>query len=162
MRLNYDDVNPFTGKQTVMVEWDENAQQNMKLCMETGYHTFDKWIVDIDGNPLFDDLKNFTRICPDEVHVTAKCDLSGQVWFKIVMQTRDHVLYPDSETWVVSTWRFVEDDETIDEGVPRIEVDGKFKILDNKTSTIFKEDEFEDATIEFHKRCSEIYNTNEN
>lgn len=166
MRLNYDEINPFTGRQTVLVEWDENAQQNMKLCMETGYHTFDRWCVDANGNPVFGDLKKFTQYCPDEVYVTHKCDSNGFVWFKIVMQTRDHVLYPwndgDSQIWKVSSWRFAEDNEIVDEGVPKIEIAGKYKILDNMTSSIYDENAFEDATIEFHRRCSEIYNTNEN
>jgi len=168
MRLVYDESNPFTGKRTVMVEWDENAQQNMKLCMQTGYHTFDRWCLDGNGNPVFEDLKNFIKQCPDEIYSTYRVDEHGQVWFKIVMQARDHVLYPwydektESSIWKVLSWRFIDDGEDVDCDIPTVEVDGKIKVLDNKTSTIFAEDEFEDATIEFHRRCSEIYNVNEN
>jgi len=179
MRLDYDEINPFTRRKTVLVEWDENAQQNMKLCMETGYHTFDSWVC--DGGTISPELEAYRENLPDVISNFELIEFEGgnwsklawphgicQVWYLIVMQSREHVLYPEYNDdrfdyiWKVCSWRLLSEGEEIDDDCPKYEYEGKTAILGPETVSIFQSSEFEDATIEFHRRCSEIYNTDEN
>ena len=155
MKLSYDEISPITGNKSVLSEFDHNAGQEMKLCMESGYHTFTSWVEGSDG------IQRFEESAPDIVRDT-KFNDNGQFWYKIIMMTRDVVLYPDlvddGIVWKVSTFKFVDDPTSVPASWASIVVGDQVKVLDDSTSSIFNENNFEEACFEFHKRCAEAYN----
>tara|TARA_R110000868_G_scaffold9099_9_gene46058 strand:+ start:590 stop:1078 length:489 start_codon:yes stop_codon:yes gene_type:complete len=158
MRLNYDEISPITGNMCVMVEPDSTKNQNMKLCMESGYQTFDSWK---DGSEIVD---TFLAASPQLIKNTSVVDATGNVWVKIIMMTPDVVLNPDlievegdtyEDIWRVSSFTLLEEGVLPEPNIVSVQVGNRFKVLDESTSVIFKEFEFEEATLEFYKRVNE-------
>lgn len=144
---------PITDRNTVLKDWDSSVNQNMSLCMETGYHTFDSWK---EGS---EEVANLLSYSPEYIDRTKIIDKHSQVWTKIVIQTPNVVIYPDKDyegnhCWFVNSFRFLNENEELNPSWPKYEIDGKIKVLDDSTSTVFGKDEFEAAFIEFHKLCS--------
>lgn len=158
MRLNYDEISPITGNMCVMVEPDSTKNQNMKLCMESGYQTFDSWK---DGSEI---VEKFLSVSPQLIQHSAVVDENGNVWVKVIMMTQDVVLNPDlrekedgtyEEIWKVSSFTLLDEGVTPEPNIVSVKVGDRFKVLDESTSMCFGEFEFEDATIEFYSRVNE-------
>ena len=157
MKLNPDEISPITGNLCVFVEYDINSQQDTKLCMESGYHTFESWKIGSE------ELKRFEDASPEFILKTRFED-GDQIWYKITMFTKDALLCPEDDgRWKVNSFRELSVDETFDpiEMIMQTETDGEGneikRVLDEKYASYFSETEFEDAIIEFYKRCSEKY-----
>ena len=156
MRLNYDEISPITGNLSVMVEPDTTKNQNMKLCMESGYQTFDSWK---DGSEI---VEKFLSVSPQLIKNTAIIDDNENVWVKIIMMTPDVVLSPDlkevedryEQIWKVSSFTLLEEGVLPEPNIVSVQVGNRFKVLDESTSMNFGEFEFEEATLEFYKRVS--------
>lgn len=153
MKLTYDEISPITGNMCVLVEPDSTKNQNMRLCMESGYQTFDSWK---EGSEIVD---KFMSASPDLVRNTAMVDEEGNVWVKIIMMTPDVVLNPDIDdsldsVWRVSSFKWLEEGESPKEGMISVKVGEKYKVLDEDTCSVFGEFEFEEATLEFYKRVN--------
>jgi len=157
MRLNYDEVSPITGNMCVMVEHDSTKNQNMKLCMESGYQTFDSWK---DGSDI---VNKFLSVSPQLIRNTAVVDDNENVWVKVIMMTPDVVLNPDlkeiedryEQIWKVSSFTLLEEGVLPEPNIVSVQVGNRFKVLDETTSIEFGELEFEEATLEFYKRVNE-------
>jgi hypothetical protein len=77
MRLNYDAVSPFTGRKSVLVEYDEQSGQNVHLCMETGYQ-MNHFINKYDGEPFtLEWLLKEVEACMSGKPVAKKRELAG-------------------------------------------------------------------------------------
>ncbi len=156
MKLNYDEISPITGNKSVMVEYDEDKGQNMKLCMESGYQTFDSWK---DGSEIVD---KFLSVSPELIRNTALVDDNENVWVKIIMMTPDIVLAPDIRQtedqddfiWKVSTFKLLEKGQLPEADMVAVKVGDLYKALDEDTASIFEELDFENATIEFYNRVN--------
>lgn len=161
MRLDYDELSPITGRKTVLKERDENLQEDMFLCMETGYHTYSSWKLGSFNQEEFD------KKSPEFIQESKFIDENNQVWYKVTMMTRDVVLCPEDFGWKVNSFRDLYIDEVPEPHllmkVVKNAAGQEFKqVLDDNLAVNFLENQFEDAVIEFHRRCSEIYNINEN
>jgi hypothetical protein len=142
-----------------MVEPDSTKNQNMKLCMESGYQTFDSWK---DGSEIVD---KFLSVSPQLIRNTAVVDENNNVWVKIIMMTPDVVLNPDlrekedgtfEDVWKVSSFTLLEEGVLPEPNIVSVQVGSRFKVLDESTSKYFGEFEFEEATLEFYSRVNEI------
>lgn len=158
MRLNYDEISPITGNMCVMVEPDSTKNQNMKLCMESGYQTFDSWK---DGSEI---VEKFLSVSPQLIRSTAVVDENENVWVKIIMMTPDVVLSPDlrqveadayEDIWKVSSFTLLDEGVLPEPNIVSVQVGNRFKILDESTSKVFAKFEFEEATLEFYKRVNQ-------
>ncbi len=157
MRLNYDNISPISGKQSVLSEYDDQHQCWMHLCMDTGYHTYDKWKIGSEAVELFE------KSCPELV-ISSKIAFGDQLWYKIIMMTYDTIIYPDvydgDYIWKVTNFKSSDNDEEIERSPIKIVVptpDGpEIKIVDDENAKIFGELNFEDAVIEFHRLNSLI------
>lgn len=158
MRLNYDEISPITGNNCVMVELDSTKNQNTKLCMESGYQTFDSWK---EGSDIVD---KFLSVSPQLIRDTAIVDQHGNVWVKIIMMTPDVVLNPDTiqengntvHIWKVSSFVFLDEGEIPESNLISVKVDERFKVLDENTASVFGDREFEAATLEFYGRVNQL------
>ena len=45
LKLEYDDISPFTGNKCVLIEADEKTGTESRICMESGYTTMDRFVV---------------------------------------------------------------------------------------------------------------------
>lgn len=162
MRLRYDAISPITGKQSVLSEFDELHGCKTHLCMESGYHTYDNWL---ENSEI---INAFEEKAPQIVLDSKVVDSNNLCWYKTVMTTGAAAIYPGEDgSWCVGKLIFVDDDEEIPEsiitlGIPDETGRMRIKILDGSSNKIFDEFKFEDALFEFHKLCSEIYQTDEN
>lgn len=159
MRLNYDELSPITGNMCVMVELDATKGEHMKLCMESGYQTFDSWK---DGTDI---VEKFLSVSPELVKTTKFIDDNNNVWVKIIMMTPDVVLNPDlvigeddnvKMIWKVSTFRLLDEGVLPDKNMVTVQIGDRFKVLDEDTCSIFDELDFENATLEFYSRIKNI------
>lgn len=162
MRINYDEISPITGNLCVLVEYDEKLGQSMRLCMESGYHTYDGWKKGSSEAELFESNS------PEVVKETALYDeKSGLIWYKITMATSDVVLFPDEVAnfdsfWKVNSFRDLYEDEEPGNKVQKItkNIAGEpiIQVLDELEESVFGELEFEKAMLEFYNRCAKIEN----
>lgn len=144
MKLDYDYINPITGKKTVIMEGDR------MLCVETGYHTFKGWNEVGMGDEVF------FNSSPKSVRNSRFVDDLGQVWYKITLFTDSIVLYPTLyDGWEVNQFRDLEEGEEPKDKLQRIQ-NGKIQIIDAKNAIYFHE--FVDALAEFDKRRLEQKN----
>lgn len=158
MRLTYDAISPFTGRKTVLVEYDEQSGQNVLLCMETGYQTYDNWL---QGSV---ELERFEEKSPDCVLETCFVEPeTKQVWYKTTIFRGGTIVYPDGEYWKVATFKpFVEgtDDRF---GWATMKIKDEMYIPDDANAVIFDKNQFEDAFFEFYSAVSkQTYTTPEN
>jgi len=157
MRLNYDEISPITGNMCVMVELDSTKNQNMRLCMESGYQTFDSWK---EGSEI---VEKFLSVSPELIQRTKFVDENGNVWVKIIMMTPDVVLNPDITStvdgpeliWKVSSFKLLEEGVLPEPHVVSVQIGKQFKVLDESTTNIYGEFQFEDATLDFYSRVSQ-------
>lgn len=158
MRLNYDEISPITGNLCVLVEMDQTQGQNMRLCMESGYHTFDNWK---EGSEA---VNIFLSAAPELIKDTAVVDEDQQVWVKIIMMTPDVVLNPDAQIsddgvkliWKVSSFKFIPEGELPEPKLVSVQVGERFKVLDDDSASVFEDSDFENATLEFYNRVAYI------
>lgn len=144
MKLDYDYINPITGKKTVIMEGDR------MLCVETGYHTFKGWNEVDKGDEIFFDIS------PEPVRNSRFVDETGQIWYKIILFTDSIILQPTLyDGWEVNQFRDLKDNEEIEGRLQRIQ-NGKVQIIDSNDAVYFHE--FSEALAEFDKRRLEQKN----
>lgn len=142
MKINYDEVSPITGNMSVLVEGD------MKLCMETGYHTYSSWNKTENGHQLFEQGSS---------EVVVGCSVvdwkngNSQVWFPITMMTEVDILEPKKTNhhlkWSVNSFRLKKDSDS-PELLVMIKNDLTY-VINPDEAVLF--DKFEDAYNEFNK-----------
>lgn len=147
MRLDYDTINPFTGRKTVFVE-DETL-----FCVETGYAANVSFRVDSEV------IKIFESGAPTAVVEFRQSD-GELVWYPTFQVQGNIALYPDNYdgdlVWKVGRYIFDTDLE-----VPpyycqyRQDGDQTYRyILDDQNSRIFET--FTEAYDEFNKALNQL------
>lgn len=159
LRLDYDEYSPITGEKTVLVEYDPILEDTCKFCMKSGYETYESWTV---RNA---EILKYEEQLPDIIRNSKKIDSNGNIWYKTTMNTRNVILYPKLNTWVVAELNPVM--PMGNDAFAIIYVDpetGKYetKYVDETTELIFGEYEFEDAIFAFQQKNTEIKEKNEN
>lgn len=108
MYLVYDEVSPFTGERSVMIEYDDTVDDRMLICMDTGYVTYDKlWREDEDYHEMLR-LK-----MPETIWDTRKI-VNGRVWYKLcisdVLVDFKPEIVDGVEVWVIYKLKHVSHD----------------------------------------------------
>lgn len=144
MRQTYDEVSPITGNRRVLVEYDEERQANMKLCMETGYHTYDTWV---SGSDI---VRNVESELPDIIRKSAVIDSSGHPWYKLILMTPFLLLIPElvndtDEAWVIYALKWAEDGDDVIMVVPGDDGEDRYRTIDPNTRQEFPANKFSEA-----------------
>lgn len=146
IRQIYDETSPITGNRCVLVEPDAEKRDNLKLCMESGYHTYEMhWKVGSDA------IEQLERTLPNIIINSKFTDSSGQVWYKMMLITPFLILIPEpndtgTEEWVIYTLK--DGDPVNDEIVMSIESeDGNliYRAIDKDSRQAFPEYKFDMA-----------------
>lgn len=154
MKLTPDEISPITGNLSVFVEWDENVQQYTRLCMESGYHTYDSWKVGDKSIELFE-------LHSPKFIIDSKKIAGDQVWYKVTLLTEGCVLCPEQDNiWIVNSFRNLEENESFNPEtmIKKVLIDEsgneQIQVIDSKFEMAFPETSFEAALSEFYKRLS--------
>ncbi len=151
MRLRYDSLSPFTGRETVLEEYDEISGQTFKMCMETGFSTYSNWISGSDA------VESFKISAPDFVIDSEIVDNSNLVWFMSPTISRNVVLFPYMKKWLVGKLSEHHIDSPIILKVDEYELGVNINECEQ-----FELMKYEDALFEFHRLNSGYYDINEN
>ena len=99
IHLSYDEISPFTQKKTVMIEEHPDANDRVKMCMGTGYHTYQSsWV---EGSEF---IARYEATIPQNI-IDTKTVVDGNVWYKMYITHPFATLQPElvDDQWV---WAF--------------------------------------------------------
>ena len=156
MRLIYE-VSPFTGNRCLAIEPDAEKQDYMKLCMETGYHTYDiNWKV---GSEVIDIVEQYYP----NILIDTKKIMDGNVWYKLILNTPFAVLTPeyagDDMIWAIYTLK--DGNPNKDEIVMEIENPNGdhpiYRTIDVDSKVVFKDTEFGLAMDRYQMIVASVY-----
>jgi hypothetical protein len=151
MRLTYDEISPLTGNRTVLIEEDAFSGDIVKLCMETGYQTYENsWKAENE-----EIVANLENQFPYQVVDSKFIDEGGNIWYKCFLISPNVLLYPDEHQWRVSNLIELDPGNGVPIQVPHAPGQMVTKYLDESNSSIFEKTKFEDALFEFQKRITE-------
>lgn len=152
LRLQYDEISPITGNKSVLIEEDSFSGDIVKLCMETGYQTYENsWKVSNE-----EIIANLENQFPYQVVDTRFVDHStNNIWYKTFLISPNVILYPDGNLWKVSYLTELDPGNGIPIQVPHLPGQMVTKFLDEENATAFEEKKFEDALFEFQRRITE-------
>jgi hypothetical protein len=158
MRITYDEVSPFTGNRRVMIEPDPEKQDNMKVCMDTGYHTYaESWkkesdVIDIIENTFPSILLDTKRVMDD-----------GNIWYKLMLVTPFVMLIPERFGDNESVWAIYalkngnpETDEIVME-IAAVDGTPLYRSIDVDTRKEFPDEKFELAMDAFQSVGAAVY-----
>lgn len=148
MRLNYDELSPITGTMSVLVEHEDGV--TMKMCMESGYQTYNSWKIGSE------ELTAFESSSPDIILDSKFVDeKKGQVWYKTAIFSKGFVLYPDGELWKVGKFKEFVEGETVRFEWATMKKEDQLFVLDDKNAKIFTDNEFIEAYVEFNNSIAQ-------
>ncbi len=154
VRIAYDEFSPVTGNFCVIVEDDPMTGITSKLCMESGYITNDKLMLDTESQKSYD-IQSTKLI--QELKIT---DSAGSVWYPVSMTIGNIVFYiagtTDSWQWVIS--RMIELDSADNDTYIIPGTDEYYKWhLDIENSLLFDSNKFSEAFDKFHELLRDDY-----
>jgi len=151
LKLDYDDISPFTGNKCILIESDETTNVESRICMETGYTTTERLKFDSDAVAEYE-----TRI-PQLYKDTKYADnLLEQIWYLVTLRTPVACLYAegmdkDNYVWKLALVRELTLDERLEypvEGKDPIEY--HTHIIDVDKATPYPQKEFKSAMDQFY------------
>ena len=154
MKLEYDEVSPFTGNKCVLIEADPSTNVESRICMESGYTTSDKFQITNDGTNS--DIERYETMIPQLYKDTKYIDHTlGQVWYLSTLRTALGCLYADGTTKDDFVWKLAEVKELTTEERKQYPVEGKpdeyhTHIIDVDNATEYEKSNFKAAIDEFY------------
>jgi hypothetical protein len=148
-KAEYDEISPITGRLTVLVETDEITGRKSRLCMESGYTSYDGFIVDSEPYEVF------KKTTPQLLQDLVKIDDENRVWFPITMHTPYGIFFPDGTTvdnWVWRIALIIPIPEEDKEKYPVLGSEGEYyeSRLDVENSIWFDNHQFDIAFAKFY------------
>jgi len=151
LKLDYDDISPFTGNKCVLIEADEATNIESRICMETGYTTTEKLKFGSDAVTEYE-----TRI-PQLYKDTKYADnLLDQIWYLVTLRTPAACLYAegmdkDNYEWKLALVRELTLDERIEYPVEgKDPVEYHTHIIDIENAIPYPQKEFKSAMDKFY------------
>ena len=156
MKLEFDEVSPFSKEKTVLVEADERTNVESRICLSSGYTTCDKWIsgteVVMEYESQITELMRDTKFEDTEL---------GTVWYLSTMQTPAAILYPagttDTWTWQVAPVEYLHGDERKKYPIPGQADEYYTSRLATEKAENFAKFDFKSAMDHFYKLVQEYY-----
>jgi len=156
MRVTYDKISPFSGNKRVMIEPDGDKRDNLMVCMDTGYHTYeDNWKIDSDVIDIVE--TTFPAIL-----TASRKEGDGNYWYKLMLITPFVMLMPEvvDETPVWAIYALRDGNPIADEIVMEVEsVDGSplYRAIDSESRAEFPDGKFELAMDAFQQVGAAVY-----
>ena len=152
----YDELSPFTNNRRVLIEPDADKNDYIKLCMDTGYHTYDiHWKV---GSDIIDIVESGLP----NIIIDTKRIVGDNVWYRLLLITPFILLTPeysgDNINWAIYTLK--DADPNVDNVIMTIEDDEHkpiYRTIDPDTKKVFPENQFEQAMDMFQVIGASIY-----
>jgi hypothetical protein len=151
VKLEYDDISPFTGNKCVLIEANPDNNVESRICMETGFTTSDSFKI---GSPIIDE---YEEMIPQLYKDTKYTDnLLGQVWYLSTMRTVQGCLYAEGTTKDDFVWKLAEVKELTTEEREQYPVEGKpdeyhTHIIDIDNASMFPKNNFKLAVDKFYE-----------
>lgn len=162
MRTIFDKISPATGKRSVLIERDELMDDNLEVCMETGYQTYTK-AFEAKG-PHINDVE---KVLPDTI-VNSRLSDSDNFWYKLPIPVGEYMIHPNlrenhdiHSSWYVS--KLVEEPPTKDSFKIPIQDQDTGQIIDwayiddNTTIEFDQEPEYDDHDDLINSSFNEAY-----
>lgn len=158
MNVTFDDFSPFTHNKRVLIEPDVEKNDMMKVCMDTGYHTYDRsWKVGSDIIELVE--QNLPNVI-----LNSKKVIDDNVWYKLLLLTPFVTLIPeysaDDDVYTWSIYPLRDGNPDVDDIVMEVEGDDGavlYRALNKEEKISFSELNFEQAMNTFQAMCAEVY-----
>jgi|TARA_R110001583_G_scaffold95325_1_gene239099 hypothetical protein len=151
LKLEYDDISPFTGNKCVLIEADEKTGTESRICMESGYTTMDRFVV---GSRA---IEAYEKMIPELYRDTKYTDqLLNQIWFLSTMRTQKACLYAMGTTKDDFEWKLALVKELSQEEKENYPVEGKdpveyhTHIVDVDNAETFANHDFKTAIDKFY------------
>ena len=135
LKLDYDDISPFTGNKCVLIESDTGTGMESRICMETGYTTTDRFT--IGGKAI----EQYEKFVPQLYKDTKFLDKTlNQIWYLSTMRTHVCCLYAEGTSktdykWKLAMVRSLDLEDTIELNrfrLTRVDQQGKEHVLPSK------------------------------
>ena len=155
LKLDYDEISPFTGNKCVLIEADDQTNTESRICMETGYTTKDIWKIGSKAAKTYE--KMITQLMIDTKY---KDKTLNQIWYLSTMPTSTAVLYPvgtskDDYYWEIARIVPIVGPERQKYPVPDKENEYYTSRLDTDNAFKFDKNEFSDVVDKFYAVLAE-------
>ena len=151
LKLDFDDISPFTGNDCVLIEADESTNTESRICMETGFTTSERFKL---GSP---DIAEYEKTVPQLYKDTKYTDsLLNQIWYLATLRTPLGCLYAEGTSKDDYKWKLARVRELTSEEKLKYPVDGAdpieyhTHIIDIENAEIFDQNKFQDAMDSFY------------
>ena len=151
LKLDFDDVSPFTGNNCILIEADESTNSESRICMETGYTTSDRFTVGAKA------VTDYEQTVPQLYRDTKYVDpILNQVWYLATLRTPLGCLYADGFNktdykWKLAPVRELSADEKVNYPVAgKDPIEYHTHIIDIDNPEIFEQGKFQEAMDKFY------------
>jgi len=146
MKLDYDEISPITGNKCVLVETDEASGATSYICMESGYTSHEKLLIDSEYTQKYE--QDLTQLMRDVKYNDAG---RGIVWYPAFIHINNvGMLYSIGTTKLDMQWQISRVIDITEEDRQKFPVPGKeneyfTSRLDVENASTFDASEFENA-----------------
>ena len=150
LKLEYDDISPFTGNKCVLIESDPRTGMESRICMESGMTTTDRFTI---GSRALEGYENhIPQLYKDTKFVD---QLLNQIWYLATMRTQAACLYAMGTTKDDYKWKLAEVKALDEEEQKKYPIEGQkdkyhSHIVDVENAKEFDKNNFKDAIDEFY------------
>ena len=156
MKLEFDEISPFSKERTVLVEADETNNVESRICLSSGYTTRDNWTIGSEIIEAYD--MQITELMRDTKFEDSEL---GTVWYLSTMQTPAAILYPagSAKRW---SWQVAPVEHLVGEARKQYPIPGRTdeyytSRLATEKAEDFAQSDFKSAMDHFYKLVQEYY-----
>lgn len=152
-KLRYDEVSPVTKNLSVLIEQDPISGDSVKLCMESGYQTYQNaWKKENE-----EILRALEAQFPSVVIDSKFVDEEDSTWYLTFLISPNVILFPTEDHWNVGELSSVRGEgTTMPVNVPINASEQVEKFLVNDSVSRFGRFDFGEALYEFQTRIAKI------
>jgi hypothetical protein len=156
MKLEFDEISPFSKEKTVLVEAHEQSNVESRICLASGYTTRDNWTM---GSDIVQHHElHITELMRDTKYEDEEL---GTMWYLSTMSTPAAMLYPagSANRWA---WEVAPVEYLIGEDRKKYPIPGKVdeyytSRLATEKAENFETKDFKSAMDHFYKLVQEHY-----
>ena len=158
MKLDYDEISPITKNECVIVEADESTNTTSYMCMESGFTTSDKLV--IDSKHVSDYEATLPQLMKDVKYTDEE---RGLIWYPAFLNVPGvGMLYCSGNKESDFRWEVAKTVELIGDERKKFPVPGKLgeyytSRLDTENATQFDRARFGEALDCYYEMMAKIY-----
>ena len=156
MKLEFDEISPFSKQKTVLVEADDKTNLESRICLASGYTTSDNWISGSDAMQYYE--SRITQLMRDTKYEDEEL---GTVWYLSTMSTPAAMLYPAGSIkqwgWEVAPVEYISGEDRKNYPIPGRDDEYFTSRLATEKAEKFEDKDFKIAMDHFYKLVQEHY-----